>query len=97
MICKSLSLRFPADTTSAAGTDCLRIIDNTKRAANQLGGKVDRRTVQKGQRDRVYDDTRPSHEGMFKLALRTFLSLRLKFRGGQWIMSVLVLWSALPS
>ena len=79
--CKSLSLRFPADTASAAGPGGLRIIYDTKRAADQLGGKIDRRTAQKGQRDRVYDDTRLSYEGMFKLAWRTFLSLRSKLEG----------------
>jgi len=78
LYCESLSLRFPADTTSAAGTSGLRIIYDTKRAANQFGGEVDRRTAQKSQRDRVYNDTRLSHEGVSKLTLRTSLSLRSK-------------------
>jgi hypothetical protein len=68
MITASLSLRFPADTTSAASTSGLWIIHDTKRAANQFGGKVDRRTPQKGQRDRVYNDSCLGYEGMFKLA-----------------------------
>ena len=63
----SLGLRFPADSTSTSGSNGLGIIYNAKRAANELGGEIDCRAPQKGERNCVYDDTGPSHDRMLKL------------------------------
>ena len=62
----SSTLRLPADATSASRTNGLRIVYDTERAADKLGGEIDSGTSQEGDRDRVYDDTGLSHDRVFK-------------------------------
>jgi hypothetical protein len=61
MLENSLGLRFPTDATSTSRTNSLGIIHNTERAADELGGEIDRRTTQESERDCVYDDTSLRH------------------------------------
>ncbi len=63
----SLGLRFPTDAASTSRTNSLGIVYNTERAADELGGEIDRRTSQKSERDCVYDDTGLSHDRVLKL------------------------------
>lgn len=62
----SSTLRLPADATSTSRTNSLRIIYDTERTADKLGGEIDRGTSQEGEGDRVYDDTGLSHDRVFK-------------------------------
>jgi hypothetical protein len=46
-----------------------------ERAADELRGEIDRGATQELERYRVYDGVSPSHGGVFKYTLRTFLGL----------------------
>ena len=65
-------LRLPADATSASRTDGLGIIDDTKRAADKLGGEIDRGASQEFERYGVYNDAGLSHGGVLKYTSENF-------------------------
>ena len=101
-ICKgckkgSSILRLPADATSASRTDGLGIIDDTKRAADKLGGEIDRGASQELERYGVYNDAGLSHDGVLKYTSEHFSVP--EYTGEKRVMTdhgVLVLRSVLP-
>jgi hypothetical protein len=67
MLENSLGLRFPTDATSTSRANSLGVVHNTERAADELGGEIDRRSSQESERDCVYDDTGLRHGRVLEL------------------------------
>lgn len=82
----SLGPRFPTDATSTSRTNSLGIVHNTKRAADEFGGEIDRRTSQEGEGDCIYDDTSLRHGRVLKLTW-VISQLRGQKRLQKWIMT----------
>jgi len=94
MLKKSSGLRFPTDATSTSRTNSLGIVHNTERAADKLGGEIDRRSSQKSERDCVYDDTSLLHGRVLELT-RVVSQFRKTEKTSEMDHDVLVLKSAL--
>lgn len=67
MVENSLGLRFPTDATSTSRANSLGVVHNTERAADELRGEIDRRSLQESERDCVYDDTGLRHGRVLEL------------------------------